>query len=109
MLASLSFLATGFYLPTTRSFFSVPLLFLVFLFCPVSFLLRSCSLLLLGLMVVFGAFFLSVFVCPTCQGFSLRVSLPVRFGGFGLRSVVRSSPIAYACSLASAAWDIVAL
>ena len=40
---------------------------------------------------------------------ALRVSLPVRFGGFGLRSVVRSSPIAYACSLASAARDIVAL
>ena len=40
---------------------------------------------------------------------STRISLPVRFGGFGLRPVVRVSPIAYACSLASAAFDIVQL
>src|SRR6185503_307067 len=39
----------------------------------------------------------------------LRISLPFRFGGFDLRPVVRVSPIAYACSLASAAFDIVQL
>src|ERR1700733_663204 len=40
---------------------------------------------------------------------SLRISLPVRFGGFGLRPVVRVSPVSYVCSLASAASDIVQL
>ena len=40
---------------------------------------------------------------------ALRASLPARLGGFGLRSVVRVSPIAYACSLAVAAQDIVGL
>src|ERR1044071_730006 len=46
---------------------------------------------------------------PLSADMSLRISLPIRFGGFGLRPVVRVSPIAYACSLASAAFDIVQL
>jgi hypothetical protein len=67
MLVFLSFLATVFFLPTMRSFFFALLSSLVFLFSLVLSLLRFCSLLLLGLMIAFGAFFVSVFVCLPSQ------------------------------------------
>ena len=62
-----------------------------------------------GLILLFGARFLSDLATLLSAEMALRISLPVRFGGFGLRPVVRVSPIAYACSLASAASNIAQL